>query len=80
MPALEASLALDEIAPYCAEFLIHAADVEGLCQGVDEDLAAHLGAWAGRPVTYAGGVATMAMDPLASSTQTIGSAGRSTLR
>lgn len=51
--------ALDAIAPYCAEFLVHAADVEGLCQGVDEELAAHLGAWAGRPMTYAGGVATM---------------------
>jgi len=51
--------ALDAIAPYCAEFLVHAADVEGLCQGVDEELAAHLGAWAGRPITYAGGVATM---------------------
>lgn len=51
--------ALDAIAPFCAEFLVHAADVEGLCGGVDEELAAHLGAWAGRPVTYAGGVATM---------------------
>jgi phosphoribosylformimino-5-aminoimidazole carboxamide ribotide isomerase len=51
--------ALDAIAPFCAEFLVHAADVEGLCGGVDEELAAHLGAWGGRPVTYAGGVATM---------------------
>lgn len=23
---------------YCSEFLIHAADVEGLCRGIDEDL------------------------------------------
>lgn len=23
---------------HCSEFLIHAADVEGLCQGIDEDL------------------------------------------
>lgn len=22
----------------CSEFLIHAADVEGLCQGIDEEL------------------------------------------
>jgi phosphoribosylformimino-5-aminoimidazole carboxamide ribotide isomerase len=50
--------ALDGIAAYCAEFLVHAADVEGLCQGVDEELVAHLGAWGGRPVTYAGGVAS----------------------
>ncbi len=25
---------------YCSEFLVHAADVEGLCQGIDEDLVA----------------------------------------
>lgn len=29
---------LDMLAQYCSEFLIHAADVEGLCQGIDEDL------------------------------------------
>ena len=23
---------------YCSEFLIHAADVEGLCNGIDEEL------------------------------------------
>jgi len=51
--------ALDAIAPWCAEFLVHAADVEGLCGGVDADLAAHLGEWGGRPVTYAGGVAVL---------------------
>ena len=27
---------LDLLSNYCSEFLIHAADVEGLCQGVDE--------------------------------------------
>jgi len=48
---------LDAIAPWCAEFLIHAADVEGLCAGIDEPLVELLGAWSGRPVTYAGGVA-----------------------
>lgn len=51
---------MDRLADYCAEFLIHAADVEGLCGGIDEELVAFLGGWAGRPVTYAGGVATMA--------------------
>ena len=51
---------LDELAPSCAEFLVHAADVEGLCSGVDEELVALLGSWNGRPVTYAGGVATLA--------------------
>ena len=29
---------LDELAGYCDEFLIHAADVEGLCAGVDLEL------------------------------------------
>lgn len=29
---------LDLLGEYCSEFLIHAADVEGLCQGIDEDL------------------------------------------
>ena len=29
---------LDILAKYCSEFLIHAADVEGLCRGIDEDL------------------------------------------
>lgn len=26
------------LAKHCSEFLIHAADVEGLCQGIDEHL------------------------------------------
>jgi len=50
---------LDLLAPHCAEFLIHAADVEGLCQGIDSELVALLGSWAKTPVTYAGGAATM---------------------
>lgn len=29
---------LDILANYCSEFLVHAADVEGLCKGIDEDL------------------------------------------
>jgi phosphoribosylformimino-5-aminoimidazole carboxamide ribotide isomerase len=51
---------LDQLAPFCAEFLIHAADVEGLCQGIDADLVALLGAWGKTPLTYAGGAASMA--------------------
>jgi phosphoribosylformimino-5-aminoimidazole carboxamide ribotide isomerase len=50
---------LDRLAPLCDEFLIHAADVEGLCRGIDADLVALLGHWGKRPVTYAGGAATM---------------------
>jgi phosphoribosylformimino-5-aminoimidazole carboxamide ribotide isomerase len=51
---------LDRLAPSCAEFLIHAADVEGLCRGIDAGLVAMLGVWGGCPITYAGGAATMA--------------------
>ena len=40
---------------YCSEFLIHAADVEGLCRGIDEELVAKLGEWVTIPTTYAGG-------------------------
>ena len=51
---------LDQFAPYCAEFLIHAADVEGLCRGIDAELVALLGTWGKAPITYAGGAATLA--------------------
>ncbi len=46
---------LDQLAGSCAEFLIHAADVEGKCGGIDESLVAMLGSWGKKPVTYAGG-------------------------
>lgn len=41
--------------PYCSEFLIHAADNEGLQRGIDEELVEKLGEWCSIPVTYAGG-------------------------
>ncbi len=47
---------LDELAGHCAEFLIHAVDVEGKARGIEEPLVEMLGAWNGIPVTYAGGV------------------------
>lgn len=50
---------LDRLAPYCAEFLIHAADVEGLCGGVDINLVKHLSAWGKKPLTYAGGATNL---------------------
>jgi phosphoribosylformimino-5-aminoimidazole carboxamide ribotide isomerase len=50
---------LDRLAPHCAEFLIHAADVEGLCRGIDLELVTLLGSWGEIPLTYAGGAATM---------------------
>ena len=50
---------LNWLSEYADEFLIHAADVEGLCGGVDRQLVAELGQWGGLPMTYAGGVAAM---------------------
>ncbi len=47
---------LDRLTPYCAEYLIHAVDVEGKCQGIETALADILGNWAGHPMTYAGGI------------------------
>jgi len=41
--------------PYCSEFLIHAADNEGLQQGIDQQLVSKLADWCSIPVTYAGG-------------------------
>lgn len=48
---------LDMLGVYCGEFLIHAVDVEGKNQGIEEQLVQSLGCWSGdTPVTYAGGV------------------------
>ncbi|KAG9196177.1 phosphoribosylformimino-5-aminoimidazole carboxamide ribotide isomerase [Alternaria panax] len=41
--------------PHCCEFLIHAADVEGLQRGIDHELVTKLAEWCSIPVTYAGG-------------------------
>ncbi|KAF2790184.1 Phosphoribosylformimino-5-aminoimidazole carboxamide ribotide isomerase [Melanomma pulvis-pyrius CBS 109.77] len=49
----QASIALLE--PHCSEFLIHAADVEGLQSGIDHALVSKLAEWCSIPVTYAGG-------------------------
>lgn len=47
---------LGRLERYCSEFLIHAVDVEGKADGIEEKLAAQLGEWEGIPVTYAGGI------------------------
>ena len=44
-----------ELEPFCAEFLVHAADVEGKCEGIDEELVRLLGQCVTLPTTYAGG-------------------------
>jgi phosphoribosylformimino-5-aminoimidazole carboxamide ribotide isomerase len=46
---------LTKLAAWCAEFLIHAVDVEGLCRGIDQELVSDLADWAPLPTTYAGG-------------------------
>ena len=51
---------LDRLAPFCYEYLVHGVDVEGRCQGIETDLVALLGQWAGIPITYAGGIDSQA--------------------
>ncbi|MEY4917230.1 MAG: hypothetical protein RL616_1143 [Verrucomicrobiota bacterium] len=51
---------LQKFSSYCAEFLIHAVDVEGLCQGIDGALVEKLGQWSPLPMTYAGGANSLA--------------------
>lgn len=51
---------LENLAACCAEFLIHAVDVEGLCRGIDAELVARLGEWTPIPTTYAGGANSLA--------------------
>ncbi|MSU41199.1 MAG: phosphoribosylformimino-5-aminoimidazole carboxamide ribotide isomerase [Pedosphaera sp.] len=46
---------LERLAAFCDEFLIHAADVEGLCGGVDLELVQRLTNDSPIPTTYAGG-------------------------
>jgi phosphoribosylformimino-5-aminoimidazole carboxamide ribotide isomerase len=43
----------------CAEFLVHAVDVEGLCRGIDETLVRVLGESSPIPTTYAGGARSL---------------------
>lgn len=50
---------LETLAEWCSEYLVHAADVEGLCNGIDAELVDLLEGFAGIPITYAGGVASM---------------------
>ncbi len=43
----------------CAEFLVHAVDVEGQCRGIDRELVRRLARAATIPVTYAGGARSL---------------------
>ena len=51
---------LQKFSQFCAEFLIHAVDVEGLCRGIDGELVEKLGQWSPIPMTYAGGANLLA--------------------
>jgi phosphoribosylformimino-5-aminoimidazole carboxamide ribotide isomerase len=50
---------LETLAAWCAEFLIHAVDVEGQCRGIDQELVSNLGLWSPIPTTYAGGASSL---------------------
>lgn len=48
-----------ELGQYCDEFLIHAVDVEGKSNGIEEELAELIGSLKNIKVTYAGGIGSM---------------------
>lgn len=47
---------LQRLGDVSSELLVHAADVEGLCQGIDEEVVALLAEHSPLPCTYAGGI------------------------
>lgn len=47
---------LDKLSCCCDEYLIHAVDVEGKCNGIEEELVSLLADYDGIPLTYAGGI------------------------
>ena len=51
---------LEKLAAWCAEFLIHAVDIEGQCRGIDQELVSSLAQWSPIPTTYAGGASSLA--------------------
>lgn len=50
---------LEQLAGFCAEFLVHGVDVEGRRQGIEDDLVRLLGRHSPVPTTYAGGVRSL---------------------
>lgn len=47
---------LEIFSDFCDEFLIHAVDVEGKAEGIEENVVRILGNWGKKKTTYAGGV------------------------
>ena len=50
---------LEDLSRYCDEVLIHAADVEGKQQGMDDELIMFLAEYSPIPCTYAGGAKSL---------------------
>ena len=50
---------IDLLIQYCDEFLIHAVDVEGKCNGINEELVKLMSDLVTIPCTYAGGIHTL---------------------
>lgn len=50
---------LEKLSAYCEEFLIHAVDVEGKAQGIEQELVKSIADFTPNPITYAGGVHSM---------------------
>lgn len=50
---------LADLAAHCSEFLVHAVDVEGKREGIDEELVRLLAAWSPIPAVYAGGIRSL---------------------
>jgi phosphoribosylformimino-5-aminoimidazole carboxamide ribotide isomerase len=50
---------LAQLAEFCAEYLVHAVDVEGLCRGIDTELVRLLADSSPLPATYAGGAKSL---------------------
>ena len=50
---------LVRLAESCAEFLVHAVDVEGLCRGVERRVVEMMASGSPIPATYAGGAQSM---------------------
>lgn len=53
---------LIQLSEFCDEILVHAADVEGLCNGIDEELVKSLGEWGetcNLKIVYAGGAKSL---------------------
>lgn len=50
---------IEKLSSLCDEFLIHAADVEGMQSGIDSELVDLLSGITDRPITYAGGIRSL---------------------